>query len=230
MVECKSLKIFNRDDLVVDISFEIVSSLALVGESGSGKSLTLKALIDMLPDGFTSKIDIKAPFKLQRGESISFVPQNPFTALSPMTKISKQWFGEQKRAKELFEIVGLDWELFFRYPPQLSGGQLQRVIFAMALESNPKLILLDEPTTALDPNLRDEIAETLLKLQKEFGFFMLFVTHDINLASKICQDMLVIQKGAVVERGKSQDILKNPKEIYTKSLIEANFANREFRE
>ena len=230
MIDCKSLKIFKDRELIVDISFKISSSLALVGESGSGKSLTLKALIDMLPDGFSSKIDIDAPFKLQRGESISFIPQNPFTALSPMTKISKQWFGEQKRAKELFEVVGLDWELFFRYPPQLSGGQLQRVIFAMALESNPKLILLDEPTTALDPNLRDEIAKVLLDLQKRFNFLMLFVTHDINLASKICQDMLVIKKGKVVESGKSIDILSAPKSSYTKELIEANFSNREFRE
>ena len=230
MIECKSLKVYNKERLIVDISFQIYSSLALVGESGSGKSLTLKALIDMLPSGFFSQIDLNSPFEFQRGKTVSFIPQNPFTALSPMTKISKQWFGDTKRAKELFEIVGLNWELFFRYPPQLSGGQLQRVIFAMALEFYPKLILLDEPTTALDPNLRDEIANVLIQLQDKFGFFMLFVTHDINLASKICEDMLVIQNGKVVEAGKSRDILSSPKEIYTKNLIEANFANREFRE
>jgi peptide/nickel transport system ATP-binding protein len=230
MISCKNLKIFHDQNEVVDISFEIRSSLALVGQSGSGKSLTLKALIGMLPKDFYSQIDIEAPFELKTGSSLSFIPQNPFTALSPMTKISKQWFGDENRAKELFDIVGLDWSLFFRYPPQLSGGELQRVIFAIALSQNPKLILLDEPTTALDPDLREEIADVLLHLQKEFGFLMLFVSHDITLASKICEDMVVIKSGKVIESGRSLQLLKSPQTSYTKSLIESNFANREFRE
>jgi peptide/nickel transport system ATP-binding protein len=230
MIKCQSLKIYKDQEEIVNISFEIKKSLALVGESGSGKSLTLKSLIEMLPEGFKAQIKIQAPFKLKRGESIAFIPQNPFTALSPMTKISKQWFSTQERAKELFEAVGLRWELFFRYPPLLSGGELQRVIFAIALSQNPKLLLLDEPTTALDPNLREEIAKVLLNLQEKFKFLILFVTHDINLAGKICEEMVVIKNGKVVESGKSSDLLKSPQTSYTKSLIESNFANREFRE
>ncbi len=229
MIECRKLQILNQKERLVDIQFKLRDSLAIVGESGSGKSLTLKSLIGMLPSNLSLEIEIDAEFELKRGKTVAFIPQNPFTALSPMTKISKQWFGTIKRAEELFEMLNLEWSLFKRYPPELSGGQLQRVIFAMALESEPKLILLDEPTTALDPNLRDEIAKNLVELQSEFGFLMIFVTHDINLASKICRDILVLKDGKVVQSGEAKEVLTNPKDSYTKSLIEANFATREFR-
>jgi peptide/nickel transport system ATP-binding protein len=229
LIECRKLQILNQKERLVDIQFKLRDSLAIVGESGSGKSLTLKSLIGMLPSNLSLEIEIDAEFELKRGKTVAFIPQNPFTALSPMTKISKQWFGTIKRAEELFEMLNLEWSLFKRYPPELSGGQLQRVIFAMALESEPKLILLDEPTTALDPNLRDEIAKNLVELQSEFGFLMIFVTHDINLASKICRDILVLKDGKVVQSGEAKEVLTNPKDSYTKSLIEANFATREFR-
>ncbi len=230
MIDIKSLKIYEKEKRLVDISLRIDKSLALVGESGSGKSLTLKALISMLPPNLKASIDIDSPKPLIRGKSISFVPQNPFTALSPMTKIKSQWFYSTQRAKELFGLLGLEFDIFNRYPPELSGGQLQRVVFAMALAKEPILILLDEPTTALDPYLRGEVATLLVKLQKKLGFHMLFVTHDINLAAKICNDMLVIKSGRVVESGKSSDIMNNPKSDYTHTLISASFANREFRE
>jgi peptide/nickel transport system ATP-binding protein len=117
-----------------------------------------------------------------------------------------------------------------RYPSELSGGQLQRVVIAIALENYPKLLLLDEPTTALDSKTTQMILKLLLKLQKEMGFKMLFVTHDILSASKICEDVCVIKEGSLIEYGKINFILKNPQNIYTKTLIEANFANRNFRE
>ncbi|NPA50396.1 MAG: ABC transporter ATP-binding protein [Epsilonproteobacteria bacterium] len=223
------LKINYKNSTLVDIDFIIDGKVALVGESGSGKSLTLKALIGMLPSSLDYKLEIKGSYKLIRGESVSFVPQNPFTALSPRTKISKQWFGDKKRAKELFDLLKLPWELFNRYPPHLSGGQLQRVIFAMALESNPSLLLLDEPTTALDASIKEEIIDLLRDLQKRFLFDMLFVTHEINLAAKLCEKIIVIKDGKKVEEGNSKEILSSPKSLYTKALIEANFANREFR-
>jgi peptide/nickel transport system ATP-binding protein len=213
----------------VNISFKIDTSLALVGESGSGKSLTLKALLGLLPSNLDSSIDIESSFDLIRGDTISFVPQNAFTALSPLTKIKNQWVHNIDFAKDLFELLGLDYDLIDRFPSQLSGGQLQRVILAMALSVRPQVILLDEPTTALDPNLRVEIVEMLLKLQKEFGFLMLFVTHDINIAKKLCKDIIVLKDGRIVESGSAEDIINNPKDSYTKKLIESNFANREFR-
>ncbi len=230
MIRVERLRILQDEKELVDLSFEIGESLALVGESGSGKSLTLKALIGMLPSNLEWEMDLKAPFELKRGETLAFIPQNPFTALSPMTKIRKQWFASEERARGLFELLGLEWSLFDRYPPQLSGGQLQRVIFAIALSGNPKLLLLDEPTTALDPHLREEIARLLLELQKRFGFRVLFVTHDINLAAKICEEMLVIRKGRVVEQGSNRAILEDPESEYTRRLVEASFAKREFRQ
>jgi len=229
MIAIRKLRIQKGSEPLVDLAFEIGDSLALVGQSGSGKSLTLKALIGMLPSNLHLELELEAPFELRRGETLAFIPQNPFTALSPLTKIRKQWFAGEERARELFDLLGLEWSLFDRYPPQLSGGQLQRVIFAMALGSDPKLLLLDEPTTALDPHLRDEIAGLLVELQERFGFSMLFVTHDINLASKICRETLVIREGRVVEQGSSAQVLQHPRSDYTRRLIEASFAHREFR-
>ncbi len=231
MININSLHIKNNGKTLVDIeNLPIKKATALVGQSGSGKSLTLKAILDMLPSSLQKSIEIDAPFKLERGNTLSFIPQNPFTALSPLTKISKQFFAPEAKAKELFEMLDLEWRIFNEYPPNLSGGQLQRVIFAIALANEPKLLLLDEPTTALDVKLRDEVVEILKRLQQKLNFYMLFVTHEINLASKFCDYMVVLKSGKVVEAGNTEQIINSPKEAYTKLLIESNFANREFRE
>ncbi|WP_294960667.1 ATP-binding cassette domain-containing protein [Sulfurimonas sp.] len=229
-MKIKQLKISLKDITLVDIDFEITSSLALVGQSGSGKSLTLKALLGMLPNSMAVELEVESKFELKAGKDLSFVPQNPFTALSPLTKIRKQFFVDDKRIKELFDQVDLDIELADRFAPELSGGQLQRVVIAMALEQDPKLILLDEPTTALDPETRVLILDLLRDLQKKHGFKMLFVTHDMNSAKLICDEICVIKDGKIVESGNMQSILNAPQEKYTQTLIEANFANREFRQ
>ena len=230
MININSLLIKSGTETLVDIeNLPIKKATALVGQSGSGKSLTLKAILDMLPSNLHKSITIDAPFNLEKGSSVSFIPQNPFTALSPLTKISKQFFAPDEKAKELFEMLGLEWSLFNEFPPNLSGGQLQRVIFAIALTNEPKLLLLDEPTTALDAKLRGEVVQILKKLQEKLNFYMLFVTHEINLASKFCDYMVVLKDGKVVESGSVEEVSKSPKEAYTKLLIESNFANREFR-
>lgn len=225
----KRLKIDFENSTLVDIGFKIESSLALVGQSGSGKSLTLKALLNMLPTSMRCEVDVDSEFDLIAGRSVAFVPQNPFTALSPLTKIKKQFFVSNSRVKELFKRVDLDEALLERFPPELSGGQLQRVVIAMALSLDPKLLLLDEPTTALDPNTRVVIMTLLKKLQQELGFKMLFVTHDMYAASQVCAEICVLESGHVVEQGDMQQVLESPQEVYTKTLIDATFANREFR-
>lgn len=215
---------------LVEIAFEIRNSLALVGQSGSGKSLTLKALLGMLPKQMECDLEFDADFTPKAGETLSLVVQNPFTALSPLTKIKKQFFVPLKRIEELFSQLQLDTTLLDRFPPELSGGQLQRVVIAIALSHRPKLLLLDEPTTALDPQTTDTIIQLLKKLQYNEGFKMLFVTHDIASASALCEDICVINEGILVECGATQEVLQNPQNEYTKTLIEANFAQRKFRE
>lgn len=225
----EKLVITHKDTTLVDISLNIDTSLALVGESGSGKSLTLKALLSILPQDISCEVKIDSSFDLVAGESIAFIPQNPFTALSPLTKIKKQFFVQMSLIKELFDKVDLDHELLERFPPELSGGQLQRVLIAMALSTSPKLLLLDEPTTALDPQTRELILQLLRDLQKKEHFKMLFVTHDITSAKTLCEDIAVLKNGKIVESGKMSDIISAPKQEYTKVLIESNFVNREFR-
>ena len=230
MIAIQKLEIRYKGKMLVDIAFEIRDALALVGQSGSGKSLTLKALLGMLPEQMSCRLNVDAPFGLRRGETVAFVPQNPFTALSPLTKIRAHFDGmKRSEITRLCDAVGLDDGLLDRFPPELSGGQLQRVVVAIALGHRPKLLLLDEPTTALDPKTRTVIIALLKRLQKEMDFRMLFVTHDIVSARALCDDVCVIKEGKVVEQGKMDEVMHTPKSVYTRTLIEASFATRELR-
>ncbi|WP_428738999.1 ABC transporter ATP-binding protein [Sulfurimonas sp.] len=228
-MKIKKLAIEYKEKNLVDIAFTINNSLALVGQSGSGKSLTLKALLDMLPSGMGLEIEVDSEIQIGKGGDVALVVQNPFTALSPLTKIKKQFFVSQERIEKLFDELGLDLSLLDRFPPELSGGQLQRVVIAIALSHKPKLLLLDEPTTALDPQTRVTILELLKELQKKEDFKMLFVTHDIASAQNLCDDICVIKFGKLIECGTMSEVVNNPQNEYTKTLIEANFANREYR-
>ena len=228
-MNCNRLYIEFEDKVLVDISFNIDGATALVGQSGSGKSLSLKALLGMLPQSMKLELDMSSDVELIKGESISFVPQNPFTALSPLTLIEDQFFAPKSRQVELMALLGLSEDLLGRYPSELSGGQLQRVIIAMALINSPELLLLDEPTTALDENIRSEVIELLKSLHKKLAFKMLYVTHDIASVEQLCDTIVVIKNGRLVESGAMQEVLSQPKDEYTKTLIEAGFKRREFR-
>ncbi|MFK5882419.1 MAG: ATP-binding cassette domain-containing protein [Sulfurospirillum sp.] len=227
---CRNLSIKNRDKILLDISFENQKSYALIGQSGSGKSLTLKAFLGMLPSNLESSIQIECDYELRRGKTVSIVPQNPFTALSPLTKIKKQFFMPVDEIFKYIDMVGLDKELINRFPSELSGGQLQRVIIAMALSIRPKLLLLDEPTTALDKKSKTDILELIKKIQCIDNFDILFVTHDIATVRNLCDRVGILKEGRILEDGDIEDILKNPKNSYTRELIESGFENREFRE
>jgi len=229
-MKIKKLRVVYDNKVLVDINFNIQHALALVGQSGSGKSLSIKALLGMLPEEMQCELEVDSDFELVRGESVSFVPQNPFTALSPLTKIKDQFFVSEKRMFELCRMVDLDVELLESFAPELSGGQLQRVVIAIALSGAPKLLMLDEPTTALDPKTRIVILELLKSLQKEQGFKILFVTHDMHAAKTLCDEICVIKEGKVQESGLMETVTTSPQSPYTKTLIEASFANRKFRE
>lgn len=228
MFTCKKLKISTDDKILVDISFSFKNSFALIGESGSGKSLSLKALLGMLPKSLHVEMDLDG-FEIKRGESVALVPQNPFTALSPLTKIIDQFLIERHEAKKYFDMVGLEESFLERFPSELSGGQLQRVVIAFALYVKPKLLLLDEPTTALDMKSKKAILELLKTLHVEHGFKLIFVTHDIDAVEELCENIAIIKEGSIIESGNLKDIIKNPKEEYTKELIDSGFKNREFR-
>ena len=229
-MKIKKLRVVYDDNVLVNIDFTINHALALVGQSGSGKSLSIKALLGMLPEKMQCELDIASDFEMVRGESVSFVPQNPFTALSPLTKIKDQFFVSESRMIALCQMVDLDVSLLESFAPELSGGQLQRVVIAIALSGSPKLLMLDEPTTALDPKTRVVIIDLLKRLQKDQGFKILFVTHDMHSAAALCDEICVIKAGEVQEYGAMQEVLQAPKSSYTQTLIEASFANRKFRE
>lgn len=223
------LCISDTQQTLVDIAFEIGRSLALVGESGSGKSLTLKAFLGLVDPSLEVSIEQRSDFEWKPGSTLSLVPQNPFTALSPLTKVKHQMFVPQERSEELFALLGLEKGLLERYPPELSGGQLQRVVVAMALASGPKLLLLDEPTTALDSASKETMIALLRSLQEKMGFSMLFVTHDMAVASALCDEICVIRQGRIVESGPMERVISDPHESYTRALIDAEFKNRGFR-
>jgi len=225
---CKRLFIAHHQTPLVSMSFSFSHSMALVGQSGSGKSLTLKALLGMVSERLHVELEYEAPFVLQRGRSVAFVPQNPFTALSPLTRIGAQFFHPE--AEKYLTMVGLDPIFLTRYPPELSGGQLQRVVIAMALSHAPKLVLMDEPTTALDGPTREHVLRIIARLQKELGFLMLFVTHDIHSAALVCEDMAILHQGEIVEKGRMARVLEAPTSPHTRALLETGFAKRGFRQ
>ncbi len=227
-VDIKKLQISTKEKTLVDISLYIDDSTALIGQSGSGKSLTLKSILNLLPSNLNLRFDVDSDFDLN-SKNIGFIPQNPFTSLSPMTKIKNQFFCTQKRKEELLKLVGLENFVLNRFPSQLSGGQLQRVVIAIALSNDIKLLLLDEPTTALDESSKEVILELISLLAKKLNILILFVTHDIDSIKNICNKIVIIKNGEVVESGNTEEILQNPKELYTKELINSTFKNKEFR-
>ncbi len=223
---CKKLKISHHERVLVDISFRIRDAFALVGQSGSGKSLTLRALLGMLPRTLDCELEVEADFTLERGKTVSIVPQNPFTALSPLTKIVDQFFLPYEESRRYLEMVELEEEVLGRYPSELSGGQLQRVIIAIALASRPRLLLLDEPTTALDSGTKEVILGLIAQLRERFGYKILFVTHDIESTRLLCEEIAILKKGIIVEEGALSEVLEHPVSDYTKALIAANFKHR----
>jgi peptide/nickel transport system ATP-binding protein len=219
--------------------------LGVVGESGSGKSVTAMAILGLLPEKNTflegeilfNKKDLlkdsKNNVRKLRGNDIAMIFQEPMTALNPSLTCGNQVseiiqhhlnHSISKAKKEtisLFEKVKLprSRELYNSYPHQISGGQMQRVMIAMAIACKPKLLIADEPTTALDVTVQKEIMLLLKEIQKETKMSMLFISHDLGLVSEIADRVLVMHKGDIVEEGSAFQVFKMPKEDYTKALM-----------
>ncbi len=227
-INIKNLKIYTNEKTLVNLSFNITNSTALIGESGSGKSLTLKALLNLLPSSMKIDKDIDSDFELNY-DTIAFIPQNPFTSLSSMTKIKNQFFCSEEKKEEVLKLLDLDKSILNKFPPQLSGGQIQRVVIAIALSRNAKILLLDEPTTALDFENKNNIINIINDLKKQLNVLILFVTHDIDSIKDICNEIVIIKNGKVIENGLTQVVLSSPKEDYTKRLINSTFKNKNFR-
>ena len=227
-IKIKKLKISTNEKELVNISFDITHSTALIGESGSGKSLTLKSLLNLLPKTFTFEKNIESDFELNY-DTIAFIPQNPFTSLSSMTKIKNQFFCSNEKKEEVLKLLDLDNSILNKFPPQLSGGQIQRVVIAIALSRNTKILLLDEPTAALDFENKNNIIKIINDLKKHLNILILFVTHDIDSIKDICSDIVIIKNGIIVEKGLTKEVLNNPKNDYTKKLINSTFKNKTFR-
>lgn len=228
MVNIDRLKIEVDSKKLLDISFSIKSSTALIGESGSGKSLTLKAILNLLPKNLKVEKDINADFDLNY-QTIGFIPQNPFTSLSGMTKIKNQIFCSDEKKVEVFNLLDLPLEILEKYPSQISGGQTQRVVIAIALSRDIKFLLLDEPTTALDFENKENIINIIKSLRKNLDIKILFVTHDIDSIRDICDDIIILKSGKIVEFGDTNSVLNYPKDEYTKKLLDSSFKNKQFR-
>ena len=236
---------------VDDISFNIQDNktLALVGESGSGKSVTAMSIMQLLPmpqASYSNKSSIrfkdkeiitasKSELLSLRGNIISMVFQEPMTSLNPYHKVGDQITESvllhskvskkdaRDEAKNLMMLVEIDdvQRRFNSYPHELSGGQRQRIMIAMALVNKPKLLIADEPTTALDVTIQAQILDLMSKLKRELGMSILFITHDLGLVKEFSDQVCVMQNGKIVESGDTKDVFDNPTHAYTQKLLNA---------
>ncbi|MEU4400904.1 dipeptide/oligopeptide/nickel ABC transporter permease/ATP-binding protein [Micromonospora orduensis] len=225
-------------DIVDDLTFDVRPGevLGLVGESGSGKSLTSLAVMGLLPQGARVRGEVQfqgndlltMSAKRRRalmGREIAMVYQDALSALNPSLRVGSQLDqmisrGGTRSAQELMELVGLDAQrTLSAYPHELSGGQRQRVVIAMALSRDPRLIIADEPTTALDVTVQAQVMELLLRLRGQLGFALILVSHDLALVSDVADRVVVMYGGQIVESGVTADVVGAPAHHYARGLL-----------
>ncbi|MEM6821979.1 MAG: ABC transporter ATP-binding protein [Verrucomicrobiota bacterium] len=230
----------------IDFSIAKGETVAVVGESGSGKSVTALSLVRLLPPPPTCRIEGDIHFsghaiqelrtsqlRELRGKSIAYIFQEPSTSLNPVFSIHNQISealllhrpevreisDEIERLLELVKIPNAKKRMH-DYPHQLSGGMQQRVMIAMALACRPKLLVADEPTTALDVTIQSEIMELLVELKNEFKMAIMLITHNFGIVSGFADRVIVMFRGNIVEQGPTQEVLNNPQHPYTQALID----------
>ncbi len=236
------------ETVVEDFSLRLYEEeiVGIVGESGSGKSMSALAIAGLLKrhaltcsgeilfDGTDLLTCDREKLRSFQGDEISMIFQEPMTSLNPLRRIgwqieeSLRIHHKQMRAKErkemalrTMEAVGLPKEVYHMYPHELSGGMRQRVMIAAATIARPKLLIADEPTTALDTTMQAQIIALLQKVNKKRKTAILFISHDLSLVQQLCHRVIVMQKGRIVETGETKAVFTQPKQPYTKALIEA---------
>ncbi|SFJ94259.1 peptide/nickel transport system ATP-binding protein [Marinilactibacillus piezotolerans] len=240
----------SSNEVATDIHFEVSKgeTLGIVGESGSGKSVTARSIMRLLPPNAQNNENSKIVFmgkdltqlsekemRKIRGKDIGMIFQDPMTSLNPTMRIGDQitesiQFHQKlrkKAAKEealnIMELVGIkDIEFRYKqYPHEFSGGMRQRMMIAIALACNPALLIADEPTTALDVTIQAQILDLLKDIQKKFGTSIILITHDFGVVANMCDRVIVMKDGEIVESGTTKNIFDHPKHTYTKKLLEA---------
>ncbi len=244
------VKFHSRDrEAVAGVSLTIRDGeiVGLVGESGSGKSVTAMSVAGLLPrkqcayageillDGADLLHADRAELRRLQGRDIGVVFQEPVNAMDPLMKVGAQveetlrihtdMDRKERRAAALRALSAVELpnpaEIYEKYPHELSGGMCQRAMIAAAAVSHPKLLLLDEPTTALDVTIQAQILELLKKLNREYGMSMLFISHNLSVVRRLCARVAVMQRGVLVEEGDAEAVFRHPKEDYTRRLIAA---------
>ena len=250
ILEVQQVTITYKDNIAVEnVSFQVAENqiLAIVGESGSGKSTLIRAIDGLLPESgkvtegkilyLGNLLNDPGQKNLQklRGKEIAMIFQNPGEYLNPRRKIESQFMEildihgtgtrQEKRSLALQMLNRLnlpDAERILKsYPFQLSGGMNQRVVIAMAVSTRPKLLLADEPTSALDVTVQAQVVKELLELRQTFGTAMILVTHNIAVASKMADQIVVMKSGKIQEYGTRDQVILNPKSSYTRELLNA---------
>ncbi|HWO74689.1 MAG TPA: ABC transporter ATP-binding protein [Bacillus sp. (in: firmicutes)] len=235
---------------VDDVSFYVNKGevLGIVGESGCGKSVTSLSIMKLIPSPPGKIVSgeiwmedeniVKASERQMRkirGNEIAMIFQEPMTSLNPLFTIGNQLVEgirihekvskneAEKRAVDMLKLVGLPRaeELMKEYPHQLSGGMRQRVMIAMALSCKPRLLIADEPTTALDVTIQAQILDLMKQLNKQLGTAIMLITHDLGVVAEVCQRVMVMYAGQVVEEATVSEIFKNPKHPYTIGLLQS---------
>ncbi len=231
----------------VDLQIEKGQRLGLVGESGSGKTVTAMALSGLIErrdvkmsgrvvfDGRDLLACSREQLRSVQGKEIGVVFQEPMTSLNPLIRVGRQVEevlrihtdlspGERKRqALEVMEEVGLPdpEQTYQKYPHQLSGGQRQRAVIASALIIHPKLLICDEPTTALDVTVQAQILQLLRSVSLRFGVAILLISHDLSVVRRLCEQVAVMYQGQIVEQGQTEAVFHDPQDPYTRRLIAA---------
>lgn len=228
----------------IDLVIREGETLGLVGETGAGKTTIARSVLGILPtpQGKVTEGEIyfegqnildlsEREMRKLRGNKIAMIFQDPMTALNPIERVGDQ-IAEAiglhnkiskadaiKRTVDMLEMVGIPGERYTEYPHQFSGGMKQRVVIAMALACNPKLLLADEPTTALDVTIQAQVLEMMRELKEKLNTSVLLITHDLGVVASICESVAVIYAGEIVEYGTAEHIFDNPLHPYTRGLF-----------